>query len=264
MGWLVLWVILFSGIHPAWAADIRTEGKVIYLDGEITKGDAEIFRAKWRDQRTTRVVRINSKGGDLKTALDIASIVKKNHIGVVANHNGYCASSCFFIFMSGYDRTGEPANDDGTLPSRDVANRFGYVGIHRPYFSKSTSAREQEQMMVKVRQILAEARVPQHLIDTMMARPSNEIYWLSMRDLEMLGEINPGDEEVLIQRCGYKRVMKRVKEKASRDEMQRMVNCSEDYWSEIYDVEQDKNKMKALNEEWERLLTEERKLRKSK
>jgi len=80
----------------------------------------------------------------------------------------------------------------------------------------------------------------------------------------MLGEINPGDEEVLIQRCGYKRVMKRVKEKASRDEMQRMVNCSEDYWSEIYDVEQDKNKMKALNEEWERLLTEERKLRKSK
>ena len=52
---------------------------------------------------------------------------------------------------------------------------------------------------------LSNANVPQRLIDLMMSRPSNDIYWMTDDDIEQLGAYSPGLEELLISRCGYSR-----------------------------------------------------------
>jgi len=223
---------------PVKAAEITTVDGRIRIDGEIQKGDLSKLMMQFIGLEDVKRLFINSKGGDLKAALDIADFVRRNHIGVAVAERGYCASSCFFIFIAGYDRMAMGANDDGSLPKRIPDSPMGFVGVHRPYYAEATAPKKQEEMMENVKQRLSKDKVPQYLIEIMMSRPSNDIYWLSDRDLEMIGEFNPGDEEVLIRACGYKRVNMLVREGASRDEARRIYSCERQYWERVYRPEQ--------------------------
>ena len=169
----------------------------------------------------------------------IAELVKNMHIDVKVAKGGYCVSACFFVFLEGNFRTSSSANDDGSLPPQAKREKIrGFVGIHRPYLkspsSDLSSTKKQEEMMRKVRGYLASKAVPQHLIDEMMARPSNDIYWLKERDSELIGELNAGDEEALIARCGFKRIAVRINENWSDDRENRLSECESDYWIEQY------------------------------
>lgn len=228
--------ILFSG--AVYSAEITSDGKTtIKLSGEIKKGDYEQLLLAFMRMNVTRTLRINSNGGDLEVALHIAEFIKDNHIGVVAEKAGYCASSCFFIFIAGFDRLAAPAGDDGKIRSQSE-KRLGYIGIHRPYYGGTATSKKQEAMMNNVKIILAYNRIPNYLIDIMMGRPSNDIYWLSERDLDMIGENNPGDEEVLIKKCGYRRFSILLDSGLSKDqmaeEMDRVSTCSTQYWIDNY------------------------------
>ncbi len=88
--------------------------------------------------------------------------------------------------------------------------------------------------MRRFRSHLASKQVPQHLVDEMMARPSNDIYWLRDRDLELIGPYSAGDEEALIARCGYKRAGKIVDEEWSEARHNKLTDCGIEYWDEQY------------------------------
>ena len=228
--------------HPALSADYALEKKyVVSLSGKITPGDAERLAAYFMTQRVINTIYLNSPGGDLNEALRIAELVKSGGVRVSVKSGSICASSCFFIFIAGTDRTAATAADDGSYPKK-ASKKFGYVGIHRPYFAKSdgdrSSAKQQEAMMAQAKSYLASRGVAQHLIDLMMSRPSNDIYWLSERDLEAIGPYDPGDEENLIRRCNYKRIAKIVEENWSDDQVNRLLECESDYWMESYGVKQ--------------------------
>ena len=47
--------------------------------------------------------------------------------------------------------------------------------------------------------------LPRRLIDMMMSKPSNDIYWLTEQDLADIGDYPPEVEEYLIRKCGYDR-----------------------------------------------------------
>ena len=59
--------------------------------------------------------------------------------------------------------------------------------------------------MRKVTSYLEYHIVPRRIIDLMMSRPSNDIYWLTDGDIDELGNFPPALEELYITKCGYSR-----------------------------------------------------------
>jgi len=74
------------------------------------------------------------------------------------------------------------------------------------------------------------SNVSQHLIDEVMSRPSNDTYWLNYKDLESIGEYDPGLEEALISACGYVRISKMTAQDWSRERKIKVFTCVTDYW----------------------------------
>jgi hypothetical protein len=226
------------------AADIFPGKNALNIVGQIRPGDAERFAQLASEQVTKNkskvaFVFVNSPGGDVAEAIRITDLISGMKPDVYVANGGVCASSCFLIFLAGYQRVASWVNDDGSMPTREkLDSRFGLVGIHRPYLKTPSadiaSVKQQEELMRRFRLHLAERQVPQYLVDEMMARPSNDIYWLRERDLELVGPMGAGDEEALIARCGYKRIAKIADEKWTKERVEKMIACEGDYWFDQY------------------------------
>jgi hypothetical protein len=185
------------------------------LSGEIKNGDAEKLAETFTIPFLDRRLILDSPGGDVEEALRIASLVKTLHLITIVKDGSTCASSCFFIFLAGDQHLaiGILAPDGPSITSKVS----GYIGLHRPYIKLNPAKRdgsiEAEKRQHDIMQImgtyLRNQDVPQRLIDLMMSRPSNDIYWLTQNDIDQLGEYSPGREELLIARCGYSRDMYR-------------------------------------------------------
>ncbi len=173
---------------------------ILYMNGEINRGDYEKFRKFLLPNLDefvagNRVVMISSNGGDLIEALKIARIMRAMYLDISVPRDG-CASSCFFLYLSGIHRT--------ALIEKSL-------GIHRAYFdptyfsglSPSDADHNQAELSKIVKQYLEDYSVPGYLIDRMNRTSSGEIYWLSELDIEALGDWPPWYEEMLIAKCGY-------------------------------------------------------------
>jgi len=188
------------------------------LSGEIKTGDAKKILAMLLDPNAPSLTGlvVNSPGGSVDEAIKIAKLVKSLYISVKVEPNGHCASACFFIFLAGsgrwafggefrdpavrrqYDEVGRMLGLGGTKP--------GFVGLHRPYLTRIDSLNnKQADAMRLVATYLEGELLPRRLIDLMMSKPSNDIYWLTSDDLDEIGDYPPEQEEYLIRRCNYDR-----------------------------------------------------------
>lgn len=199
----------------SWGATFNVDdvGRMTLL-GEIKPGDAEqavsvilAIKPLMKDfYPHPRELVVNSPGGDVREAIRMASFVKAAHmdVSVLAGGKGACASSCFFIYLAGQQRS---ASGIDRVAREGAEHSLGTLGIHRPYYSVSTggpdAAKKQEDLMSTVADLLRQERVPQSMIDTMMAHPSNDIYWLNSREIWSLGTYRAGVEEELISKCNY-------------------------------------------------------------
>jgi hypothetical protein len=215
--------ILAQLFQPAFSSDISILGHLpsessnnliltYGLSGKIQKGDAEkLAKALTVARRFDTTLTLDSPGGDVEEALHIASLVKALHLHTAVGGGAICASACFFIFLAGDHRLalGILATGNASITS-PVA---GYIGLHRPHlesglakeYSSSDAELLQHGIMQKISDYLHNEDVPQRLIDLMMSRPSNDIYWMTQNDIDQLGEYSPSLEELLISRCGYNR-----------------------------------------------------------
>lgn len=207
----------------------------ILMQGEVRKGDYEKFRKFLRDNfdayiAKDRLVFLDSRGGDLVETLKIAGLLRAAYATVHIEYNNYkgdCASSCFFLYLSGAERS------------------FGHLdrlGVHRAYFDPSyfsglslaEAKNRQSELMKAVDSILRENSVPQALIDRMNRTSSTEVYWLEYSELEALGVHPPWYEELLIAKCGYDRgLMNRLEADGARHEEWRKI-----YFEKIKPCEQ--------------------------
>lgn len=176
----------------------------IRISGPIVTGDAASLRALLRmpehkDAYETGILELDSPGGDVYEALKIVALMKE-WIGTASvEGNAECASACFIIWI------GSPMH----AQSR-VGSNAGKIGLHRPYFDKLTYrkddvekiARNQSEVMLTMRKFLEGENLSQRLIDEMMRRASNDIYWLTNEDFEEIGVHSPYLEEMSIQYCG--------------------------------------------------------------
>ena len=195
-------VALFSLLNVAEAADIkvshnakgRADTGLFY--GQIVAGDTQRFAKFFIKYPAVMLLKIDSRGGDVTEAIRIGELVRALRIQVDVADRGVCASSCFFIWMNGSYRLAVEENYRGGS---------GPVGLHRPFFvnpeNYEGSLQRQSNAMVGIRNYLESNLIPRRLIDIMMSRPSNEIYWLTFMDLEEINPIPPALEELFIAKC---------------------------------------------------------------
>lgn len=151
-------------------------------------------------------LQLNSNGGDVTEALKLGALLKVLYMDVLvaANGKGLCASSCFFVFLSGVERH---ATGMDQLTTNGATGNFGPLGVHRPYFKAPeggpASTTRQEKAMRATAVYLQSEQVPQALIDKMMSYASNDIYWLNSEEIRSIGRFRAGVEEELIVKCGY-------------------------------------------------------------
>lgn len=213
MKWLVAIASCFF-LLPALAADIYIErGHVVNINGQIKQGDAERVASLIGKLKSVSIFRVQSLGGNVDEAIKIASLIEGAQANFMINKGELCASACFFMYIAGHYRYATPFQGaDNTNPSPEMLARgYRYVGIHRPYLGsekevRALSADKQERLMQDIRAYLQKKQVPQYLVDEMMGRSSNRIYWLREKDLDLLGDFSPGVEEILIKECGYDKV----------------------------------------------------------
>ena len=170
----------------------------------IEPGDAKRLASLIANGLIVTRLSLDSNGGDLVEAMRIGEIVRTLQISTIVKKGNNCASSCFFIFLAGAGRVALGGEFRGNPKSP-----AGYVGLHRPYLKSPSGSNQslerQAIVMKKVKAYLEAYMVPSRLIDLMMSRPSNDIYWMTTEDLEELGDYPPELEELYISKCNYDR-----------------------------------------------------------
>lgn len=186
-------------IQPALAADFSYEKsgdkQLILVVGKIVPGDSvamiHAIKAATLRESAPIVLSVDSLGGDVTEALRLAEIIEKLALPVTLR--GRCVSACFFIFASGVGR---------------FSGKYD-VGLHRPFLvspqQTEESLKSQKHSIVAIREYFSKKNIPSYLIDLMMSRPSTDIYWLTVGDIELLGNYPPEFEELFIAKCGYNR-----------------------------------------------------------
>ena len=239
MRWLVA-IVSSIFLLPVLAADIYVErGHQVHIDGEIRTGDAERVASLISGMKIVGSFIVKSPGGNVEEALRISSLIDGTNARFNIKKGELCMSACFFMFIAGKERFASAFHgEEGQSPtSAMLARGFRYVGIHRPYLAsnqevKAASADKQEALMQASREYLRKRQVPQYLVDEMMGRASNQIYWLREKDLDLLGNYSPEYEEVLIKECGYNKVARLESwTNTRRDDFD---NCSFNVWEREY------------------------------
>lgn len=239
MRWLVA-IVSSIFLLPVLAADIYVErGHQVHIDGEIRTGDAERVASLISGMRILSSFIVKSPGGNVEEALRISSLIDGTNATFRIKRGELCISSCFFMFIAGKERFASAFHgEEGQSPSSENRGRgLRYVGIHRPYLASkdevtAASADKQEALMQVVRDYLRKKQVPQYLVDEMMGRASNRIYWLHEKDIDLLGDYSPGYEEVLIKECSYNKNAQI--DSWTTDRRNQFDNCSFNVWEREY------------------------------
>jgi hypothetical protein len=220
--------------------EISVSNSVVLLSGTIVPGDAERLIGTLIANPVSTTIRINSPGGDVAEAIRLASIVTGSRLRLVVEGNGgFCASACFFLFLAADERVALGGYPNGTIPPALRARKIGFVGIHRTSITfagaDTNSSIEKQDIVVRDTETYLKAhRVPQNLIDEMLSRPSNDIYWISDKDLDTIGMYSPGYEEALVKKCGYIRFSRMVQENWStsriNEHLKDFDNCAGSFW----------------------------------
>jgi hypothetical protein len=199
--------VAFAAVTKSNAAEIQMRQTVsesgfksnsAYFEGQIVQGDAKKVAKFFVLNPALKLIYLNSPGGDVQEGITIGEIVKTLRVNTEVDSGAKCASSCFFIWMNGsWRRADGPDSKYGTA---------GWVGLHRPYLTNQSntdgSLEAQNASVRSVSTYLESKLIPRRFIDYMTERPSNDIYWLTNKDIQDLGDSPPDIEELYIAKCG--------------------------------------------------------------
>jgi len=197
------------------------------ISGEITKTDMQALSvavdimSKNTAPDIIPTFRLNSRGGDVDTAISIGRQLRKFRAKAIAWDNGGCYSSCVFIYSGAVQRQ---AGDSS-------------IGIHRPYMNSTVSRdfqtiqNEQRRLEKMVKDYLLEVNVSPALYDAMVRIPSENIKLLSEDERINYGllPIDPVQQELWDTNAARMRGISRgeyVRRKAQAN-----VNCASHYKS---------------------------------
>ncbi len=187
----------FDRFDVAWeqgCGDVDDNGSCefsISITSVITTDTAARFEkalARW-DQKERLFIKLNSRGGDVATAMKIGRIIRNSRGHTMVEGNATCASACVLLFAAGVSR---------------VVFEGGKIGIHRPALAavphesdmptvKAAADRTADELLAYA----AEMNISRRLIDDMLTVSPENIRWLSAEDRQGygLGLLDPVYEE---------------------------------------------------------------------
>jgi hypothetical protein len=142
----------------------------VLIEGPIENGDAATFRALDDDlQRHGRlwVVELDSPGGNVGAAAEIADVVHRDGLGTVVWKGYVCASACVMIFFAGKTRT----LDDG-----------GVLGVHRAVGPDGLETPASRKASLLIADKLASYGVSRTTTDKLLVTAPSEMIWLDGKD----------------------------------------------------------------------------------
>jgi hypothetical protein len=215
----------------------------ILAKGEIRSEDTERFAEYLRTQKhLPATLELDSGGGAVGEAFRLASVLQRLYLSTAVRPSGRCASACFIVWLAGSGRHAAGADVLRNASESERTKLPGPLGLHRPYLREPTGTEDQLNVMREVRDRLAHDLIPGRLIDLMMSRASNDVYWLSFDDLEQLGIYPPQQEELFIKQCGYDRNYVKLFASKRRDEANRMEEAFERTQRCISDIQDELRK----------------------
>ncbi len=150
-------------------ATVPGDPRQLVLDGEIGLATAEDFQCALRGTPQARLLVLNSVGGAVDAALDIAYEVRRLGISTYVPQGAYCFSACTFIFLAGEQRAA-----------------IGPLGVHQLRYDRGGKAH------VNVRQALRAFGADNGVFTAMMLAPPDEMFVFNAHSLAHLN-INSGD-----------------------------------------------------------------------
>ena len=149
------------------AAAARANDAVVAMTGVIQPGAYEAFHTVVKRARPNLVV-VSGPGGDLGTALRIASEVRRRGFDTAIPQGEYCASACVVIFLSGRTK---------------YIAKGAKLGLHSASNLDGSHSREGTAIMGRY---LSQVGVPRSVISRMEQRRGNDMYWLGDSDKRAL------------------------------------------------------------------------------
>ncbi len=232
--WWAILALLFPCLGIS--SEVTFDRYNISITGAIAPGDADKFRAVVRAKSSWSRVDLDSPGGDIAEAVKIAEIIKILYLETRVAPGKICASACSMMWLAGAPRRAVSKEGLGRITKLGLSGAGGIVGLHRPYLTRFDSVTsKQSEVMKQVQNYLEAQMMPRRLIDLMMSRPSNDIYWLNFKDLQDLGEYRPDVEEFLISKCDYVRATDDAFSRGlSAEQMIKAGECSSGYLIELH------------------------------
>lgn len=154
---------------------------VLTAQGRIEAGDDDRLRQAIRAHPGREVVlALDSEGGAILPALEMAEIVARFRIPVIVGQNAMCASACFLVFAASPDR---------------MADETARIGVH----SASLHAQENATTMAlttAMARVASTYGVPHAIVGRLVTTPPDEMAWLTSAELRTMrvAILQPGDQ----------------------------------------------------------------------
>jgi hypothetical protein len=153
------------------------DGRVaISLTGEIVPGDAEALKSLIKKANDTgklvASIRLDSEGGNLGEAVEIAAVVQFGKLNTVIVSNAKCASACFVVFAAGAEK---------------YANYSSTIGVHGASDQQGRETVTAGAATVVMARVIKQLGVPAGIIGKMVVTPPDQMVWLSPADLRSMG-----------------------------------------------------------------------------
>lgn len=196
--------LTLSETHQGAAWHSVHEGRVVRLSGQIEAGDAARLEAVFRDHDLlhciaenycpfNNVLSLDSPGGNLSEALEIARFVNDHQLPVLLEPDAICEAACAFIFLAGYTEF------EGFFHSRRFAHVTARLGLRRPELSlpaEASASVEAEHLLALSDAITADvlqqfvaARVAMPVLQQMYDAQPESTYRLSVPEMEGLASV---------------------------------------------------------------------------
>lgn len=179
-----LWILNSASAAEIKSAPAKDNRVLITINGELSQGDADIFKATVKaannDGKFVSNIRLNSVGGNLVEGVKLADAVRFGKISTNVGKNAVCASACFLVFAAGATK---------------YVNYTAKIGVHG---AADQAGEEVGDATVSMARVAKELGVPSSIIGRMVVTPPSDMVWLSPQDLQSMGTTMVGQPRAVL------------------------------------------------------------------
>ncbi len=150
---------------------VGKEAPALLLQGRVVPGDASRLRQALAGE-TFSALLLNSPGGSLLEARDMARAIRALRVPVVVPERAECASACFMLFAAAREKVAVPG---------------ARIGVHSASVAGGNETMDTLGATTLMAREAAQDGVPAAITGRMVTTAPGQMAWLSQNELEQMG-----------------------------------------------------------------------------